>query len=418
MKQNSHCFYSGEGYRQKGANSATTMQGRAMMRRKPLRSALFVLLFIAPMLSGCTSLLEAPTVDPRADMRAYPENIESGETVTFDARESDPIEGVIVEFHWDFGDGNNSETIVGFTSHRYASWGTFVVSLTVVNDQGGEDSTSTQISVNGAPQINIEMPTIVKSGDTPILDASRTFDPEGGAIDFSWDLNWGEDSDGDGDPRNDVDSTNRTPLLTTNSSGNISGALTVTDDRDSTSIEYWSIEVLTRTWKVEWLEETLELSWEGYLDQGETWERMHLPGEGVILVNLDSFLELDRDWVEPQDNFTLRVAVPNSGWYADASTTSNSNITSNENASASVEKSGMNPVPSGGEFSADSEEILLQQLLNAPGSRFGQGEWTWRIFAEEADPDSQIAGLPDPDPGNDWHLTVTFTVLSPQIIEV
>lgn len=394
------------------------MQGGISGQRLPLYAALLMLLFIAPALSGCTSLLEPPIIDPRAEMRAYPDSIESGETVTFDGRDSDPIEGIIIEFRWDFGDGNKSETIVGFTSHRYANWGTFVVSLTIVNEQGGEDSTTTQIFVNGAPQVNIKMPSSAKAGDSPVLDASRTFDPEGGEIEFSWDLNWGEDSDGDGDSRNDVDSVNRTPILATNKSGNISGSLTVTDDRGSETIEYWSIEILTRNWKVEWQEESLEISWEGYLDQGDSWERVHLPGEGILLINMEALLELDRDWVEPQDNFTLRVAVPISGWYADSSTTSDSNITSNESASASIEKSGMNPVPSGGDYFADSEEILLQQLLNAPGSRFGQGEWTWRIFAEEADPDSQIAGLPDPDPGNDWKLSVTFTILVPQIIEI
>ena len=48
---------------------------------------------------------------------------------------------------------------------------------------------------------------VVRSGDIILLDASNTVDLEGGPMKFMWDLNYLEDSDGDGDTRNDVDST-------------------------------------------------------------------------------------------------------------------------------------------------------------------------------------------------------------------
>ena len=85
--------------------------------------------------------------------------------------------------------------------------------LTVTNDQGGTDSTSVLIRVNGAPVINLSMPEVVRSGDIILLDASKTVDPEGGALDFMWDLNFLEDTNGDGDTRNDIDSTE--PLVKT-----------------------------------------------------------------------------------------------------------------------------------------------------------------------------------------------------------
>lgn len=386
------------------------------------QTVLMVLLLAMSSLVGCTSIAGVGVVDPQAEMRAYPEEIEAGESVTFDARESDPIEGVITEFRWDFGDQTTSETIVGFTSHRYDAWGTYVVTLTVVNDQGGEDTVSQQVKVNGAPQINLEIPESVRAGDVVILDASSTYDPEGGELQFEWDLNWGNDSNSDGDARNDADSTEDTAIIETNVSGNITGSLRVTDDRGTVSIEYWSIEVKTRHWAVEWTEKTVVYNWSGYLEQGDSWEVNHIPGEDGVLYSVDALLELERDLppLEPQDNFTLKIAVPTSGWYSEAET-EGGNITTNESASAEIERSVMNVVPTGGEYSADSQEALLDLLFSSPNSSFGQGEWVWTIFADESDPDGiplADVPVPDPDPGNSWDLTATFVILVPTIVEL
>ena len=69
-------------------------------------------------LAGCTGVLDT-TVDPRASLNAYPLQIQEGETVTFDARDSEAVEGVITSYMWSFGDGLSSETVSGFTSHTY-----------------------------------------------------------------------------------------------------------------------------------------------------------------------------------------------------------------------------------------------------------------------------------------------------------
>ncbi len=153
------------------------------------RSLLMVsLLVCSSFLAGCTGALNF-TVDPRASLTAYPLLIQEGETVTFDARESEPIEGVITEFLWDFGDGITAETTTGFTSHRYETFGIFTAELTVVNDQGGQDRATSTISVNGAPDLNLTYPDSIRSGDSVRLDASSSFDPEGDALRFEWDLN-------------------------------------------------------------------------------------------------------------------------------------------------------------------------------------------------------------------------------------
>ena len=83
-------------------------------------------------------------------------------------------------------------------------------------------------SINGRP-LNLSIPEVVRSGDIVQLDASGTIDPEGGPMKFSWDLNFLEDSNGDSDPRNDVDSTEELVYLPTETSGTITGSLTVDD---------------------------------------------------------------------------------------------------------------------------------------------------------------------------------------------
>ena len=120
-----------------------------------------------------------PVVEPRAALTATPLSIQAGEMVTFDARDSVANEGVITEFEWDFGDGTRTSTLVGYTSHRYATHGTFMVTLTVHNDGGGTDMTTATVSVNGAPVIVLEIPDGVRAGDAVILDASASSDPEG-----------------------------------------------------------------------------------------------------------------------------------------------------------------------------------------------------------------------------------------------
>ncbi len=373
-------------------------------------------ILLAQLLAGCTAVMDS-TTDPRASLTATPNEIQQGEEVTFDARDSDPIEGVITEYKWDFGDGTKTTTIAGFTSHQFLKSGQFNVKLTVTNDQGGEDSTTALVRVNGAPEINLSIPEVVRSGDIVQLDASGTIDPEGGPMKFSWDLNFLEDSNGDSDPRNDVDSTEELVYLPTETSGTITGSLTVDDGAGGVSSEQFTIEVQTRKFKVSWVQNTLEWSYDEYLAQGETWSDNMTPGVGARIIAYDALLELDQDLVFPPDNFTLSLNIVDDG-YRRSAETSPGNITRNETTIAELNDSKLNPVGEGGVFDSDSADDLLASLLNQPGARFGQGEWVWTIVAQNADPDSLIPGAPDPDGGNDWTLTIVITVLTPILTEV
>ncbi|MBT5843546.1 MAG: PKD domain-containing protein [Euryarchaeota archaeon] len=388
-----------------------------MMGGRTVRSLLMVsLLVCSSFLAGCTGALEF-TVDPSAELNAFPLLIQEGETVTFDARDSDPIEGLIAEYRWDFGDGQTTETTTGFTSHRYTTFGIFTAELTVVNDQGGEDTATKSINVNGAPTLNITYPDSIRSGDSVYLDASNSIDPEGDELRFEWDLNWGEDSDGDGDMRNDIDATESTVLLPTNRSGIIQGSLTATDSADATVKQLFTLEIKSRRYEVTWETMEIEYSWDEYLDQGQQWEGNITPGEDGRISSFLGVLELQQDLIAPQDNFTLSILIVDDG-YEKTEQTGDGNFTSNESATATLSADNINSAGEAGVYDSDSEEALLHQLLSSSGNQSGQGTWIWTVYAQQADPEPLFEGAPDPDPGNDWTLTVTVTLLIPKLTEI
>ncbi len=371
-------------------------------------------MFLSIFLSGCMGL--DSTVDPRASLQAYPLSIQEGETVTLDATSSTAVEGVVTGFKWDFGDGQKAETVIGLTTYTYDTFGVYTVTLTVENSLGGQDEISTSISVNGAPVLNLTVPEQVKSGDAAFLDASNSYDPEGKDLYYSWDLDWSRDSDSDGDQRNDVDATTPTVLLPTNNSGKIRGSLVVSDGNGAAISETFTIEIVTRTFEVEWVTEEISFTWNDYLEQGNQWEDSISPGKEGRIIDFIATLELEQE-LGPQDNFTLSLLIENDN-YKKTVQTEGGNITANETAKAIMERDSINPAGENGIYTADSEEELFNRLLGQAGSRTAQGVWTWTVFAQQADPDSLIDTLPDPDPGNDWGLEVIVTIMRPELTEV
>jgi PKD repeat protein len=388
------------------------MQGQG----RRLKGLGLVLLMCSFSLAGCTELLDT-TADPRATMEAYPLLIQEGEMVTFDARESNAVEGVITEYRWDFGDGEKRETVTGFTSHTYKTFGAYTVTLTVENDQGGVDDTIAVVIVNGAPVINLKYPENPRAGDSILLDASASADPEGNELSFSWDLDWSVDSDGDGDVRNDVDSSLNQVLLPTNRSGIYLGSVTIDDGQEGVLTEVFELNVSSRRFSVVWQQKVIEQSWSDYLAEGDEWRQEITPGSAGRIISYEAVLELENDLVQPYDNFTLLVTVPEDN-YQEKSETESGNITTNENAKATISEDKLNPLGAEGIYDSDSIEMVIDMVLNQPGSAFGQSPWILIIQALQSNPDSAIEILPDPDPGNDWTLTIKITIQEPVITEI
>gem|GEM_PF-4909672 len=75
--------------------------------------------------------------------------------VLFNASSSYDIDGYIVSYKWDFGDGNVTVTTSPTIQHTYSSAGTYTVTLTVMDDEGLTNSTSKEITL-GVGVIYIE----------------------------------------------------------------------------------------------------------------------------------------------------------------------------------------------------------------------------------------------------------------------
>lgn len=382
---------------------------------RALSGTLLIALLLSVSLTGCTGVL-AP-VSPTARLEVDVDNINVGEAVNFDARSSTtPDPTLITSFLWDFGVAQRNSSN-GYVSQVFNEPGRFEVQLTVVNDVGGEDSISVSIYVNALPTAAISGPTAVKTGTIVTLDGSSSTDPENGVLQYKWDGDWSKDTNSDGNFQNDVDETNSTLSFLADSSGDIRGSLTVIDDKGATSTTTWEIRILERSFNVTWRQQTMTVSWDGYLEQGESYEISHIPSQGSRIFGFNGTLTLARDIVPaqwPEDNFTMVVSVPESGWNAKVETKQDSPTT---NSTGSIERTDMNPFPrEATTYTADSPDALLEQLLLEPGARFGQGEWIWKLTADQADPD--LIDQIDPDPGNDWELEVEFIILVPVILEV
>jgi len=367
-------------------------------------------------LSGCTGL---SSTTPNAEITSDTNEINMGEVVNFDGRESStPSPSIITDYTWNFGDGEIRMTKAGIISHHFQNSGNFEIELTVTNDLGESDSVSISVFVNSPPTIIIEIPGYVKTGEVAILDASSSFDPEGGSIEYIWDLDKTVDSDGDGNPSGDADENNAVIEVKFTEPGNHTGILTIVDDKGGISYQEWTLMVISRNYRITWEEKSIDFSWSGYLEQGETVSFDHEPGLGARILHVNATLTLARDLIPimwPEDNFSLYLDLPMTGWSTFTSTT-HDNIT--ENATAYIDIENMNDIPNSGyTIQSDSSETIVNDLLDESGQRFGQGDWIWTISADQCDPDLPVDGI-DPDTGNDWDLQIEFVILIPRVSEI
>lgn len=367
-------------------------------------------------LSGCTGL---SSTTPNAEITSDTNEINMGEVVNFDGRESStPSPSIITDYTWNFGDGEIRMTKAGIISHHFQNSGNFEIELIVTNDLGESDSVSISVFVNSPPTIIIEIPGYVKTGEVAILDASSSFDPEGGSIEYIWDLDKTVDSDGDGNPSGDADENNAVIEVKFTEPGNHTGILTIVDDKGGISYQEWTLMVISRNYRITWEEKSIDFSWSGYLEQGETVSFDHEPGLGARILHMNATLTLARDLIPimwPEDNFSLYLDLPMTGWSTFTSTT-HDNIT--ENATAYIDIENMNDIPNSGyTIQSDSSETIVNDLLDESGQRFGQGDWIWTISADQCDPDLPVDGI-DPDTGNDWDLQIEFVILIPRVSEI
>jgi PKD repeat protein len=159
---------------------------------------------------------------PVADFTESAHTVYTSESINFDASGSYDPDGTIVSYSWDFGDGNTATGVTA--SHAYADNGSYVVNLTVTDNDGATDSAhATKTVINRPPVADFtESAHTVDTGESINFDASGSHDPDGTIVSYSWNF-------GDGNSATGVTASHSYAT-----SGTYTVILTVTDDDGAT----------------------------------------------------------------------------------------------------------------------------------------------------------------------------------------
>jgi PKD repeat protein len=155
---------------------------------------------------------------PLADFSYVPTDPMTLENISFTDLSSDP-DGTIINWTWDFDDGNLS--YLQHPIHSYSTEGQYNVTLTVVDDDYDTDSTITTLNIVDVtePNANFSYTPLVPTILETIYFTDTSSDPDGFIVSWSWDF-------GDGNS-----STDQHPTHQYNSDGVYSVTLEVEDNQ-------------------------------------------------------------------------------------------------------------------------------------------------------------------------------------------
>ncbi len=130
-----------------------------------------------------------PLVSPVACFGVSNDKPNVCEMVTFNASCSYDPDGWIVNYTWNFGDGNTTMTHHPIITHHYDKFGDYTVTITVTDNHGLTDSTSKPVWVRAHPQADFTWsPISPQVGDVVTFNASASR-PDGGTIvNYEWDF--------------------------------------------------------------------------------------------------------------------------------------------------------------------------------------------------------------------------------------
>jgi len=146
--------------------------------------------------STASAIVTVPNRPPVAIFTESAEIVLTSLAIYFDASDSYDPDGSILNYFWDFGDGNNAAGVT--VDHAYADDGVYTVTLTITDDDGETTSKSATKTVSNRPPIALftENATTVLTGEIIHFDASGSNDPDGLVISYFWDFGDGTDATG------------------------------------------------------------------------------------------------------------------------------------------------------------------------------------------------------------------------------
>lgn len=101
--------------------------------------------------------------------------------ITFNGTKSFDLDGNIINYNWDFGDGTHGNGSI--VSHRYSSIGKYIVTLTVIDDDGNIGIATTYVIIKNSLKKEVSSSALLRIADLYKISLSKRF--------------YGYDSDGD-----------------------------------------------------------------------------------------------------------------------------------------------------------------------------------------------------------------------------
>jgi PKD repeat protein len=336
--------------------------------------------------------------------------INQGEFIYFSAINSTDKDGKIDNYFWDFDDGNSSDSVDPV--HTYDTPGVYDVTLTVTDNDGNKNVTSIRITViNNQPvaNINIQHPVYSINPEIPIFyniqfNSTGSMDSDGTLTAWHWDFGDGNSST-EPNPRHRFDNT-----------GQFFVTLKVFDDDGDFAEDSFEIEIILRTYKIEWNLEQIEnvIEPNGYTLEGQSTEILdqldqeQIASIDVILNWTDRQPFLKDNQTEGEDSLELNILTPE-------------NITRIENSSSGQISIIIDYIPSLSDknYQAKTANDAIDNAINDAGfSNEGVGEWYFNVTALECKGGSWTDEIFDLDVGNFWDLKIIIYYFSFEITDV
>ncbi len=158
----------------------------------------------------------APVAEAGQDVSGH-----SGQSLTFTAAASVDVDGSVIAYQWDFGDGSTASGLSA--AHAYQAGGSYTVTLTVIDNAGARATDSLQVHVNALPQPDAGAARTGDVNQELAFDGGASRDTDGTIASYAWDF-------GDGSTASGAKATHayKEP-------GFYTVRLTVTDDKGATS---------------------------------------------------------------------------------------------------------------------------------------------------------------------------------------
>ena len=150
------------------------------------------------MIVRCESYFAAENKPPIANFTYSPKNPVVNQVIIFNATASYDPDGILMNYKWDFGDGNITSTTEKIITHSYTLEGDYNVSLTITDNSSTTNSTT--ISVQVVPiGITIDLYTGWNLISLPLMpeETSIAFvlSPINGNYSIIWEYNASDTSD-------------------------------------------------------------------------------------------------------------------------------------------------------------------------------------------------------------------------------